>query len=230
MTYLNSIILSLFGGILPAVVWLWFWLKEDKLHPEPRLRVLLAFLAGMVSVYIALPIEEFVFKSNAMIVSSFIIFLWATIEELVKFFAAYFTSLKRKVYDEPIDAVIYMITVALGFAALENALFMFNLIDNKNFIQSILTGNSRFLGATLLHTASSASIGIMMGLSYYKKPIMKKVFLFSGIIISIVLHTIFNLLIIKSNSEIFFVFAGIWVLIIAIILIIEKIKRVRPNK
>ena len=72
--------------------------------------------------------------------------------------------------DEPIDAVIYMITVALGFSALENALFLSNLISTSSFAQSIITGNSRFLGATLLHVASSAAVGVMIGLSYYKNP------------------------------------------------------------
>ena len=36
------------GGMLPALFWLWFWLQEDKLHPEPRSRIMLAFLGGMV--------------------------------------------------------------------------------------------------------------------------------------------------------------------------------------
>ena len=129
--------------------------------------------------------------------------------------------------DEPIDAVIYMITAALGFSALENALFLFNLLDNGLFTQSIITGNSRFLGATLLHVATSAVIGVFIGFSFYKRPAYKKIFLYTGFIVSVILHTIFNLLIIKVRDEMFFVFAGVWVCLIILIVLIEKIKKVK---
>jgi len=41
------------GGLLPALLWLWFWLRED-LHPEPRRILLLTFTAGMVMAIVAL--------------------------------------------------------------------------------------------------------------------------------------------------------------------------------
>jgi len=227
MPSLYSIFLSLFGGVLPALLWLWFWLKEDNLHPEPRSRILMVFIGGMASVFIVLPLEKLVFSLIISGISLFMVFIWAGIEELSKYGLAYFTALKNKVTDEPIDAIIYMITAALGFSALENALFIFNFVDNGNFIQSIMTGNSRFLGATLLHVASSATIGIMIGLSYYKRPLIKKIFLFTGIALSILLHTIFNLLIIKIENDLFFIFSGVWILIILLIVLIEKVKKVR---
>jgi RsiW-degrading membrane proteinase PrsW (M82 family) len=226
MSSFNAIFLSLLGGVLPALLWLWFWLKEDKLHPEPKSRILLVFIGGMASVFIVLPLEKFVFTAVLSSISILTVFLWAGIEEISKFITAYFTALRNKVVDEPIDAVIYMITAALGFSALENTLFIFNLVDKGDFIQSIMTGNSRFLGATLLHVASSAAIGVMVGLSYYKKPLAKKIFLFTGIVLSILLHTIFNLLIIKFENDLFFVFSGVWILIVLLIVLIEKVKKV----
>lgn len=226
MSFFNTIIFSLLGGILPALLWLWFWLKEDRLHPEPKSRILIVFLVGMGSVFLVLPLEKFVFLATSSTISLFTIIMWAGIEELAKYVVAYFSALRKKVVDEPIDTIIYMITVALGFSALENALFLFNIIDNGLLTQSIITGNSRFLGATLLHVASSAAIGVMMGLSYYKKPIIRKLYLFVGIAISILLHTTFNLLIIELENNLFFIFAGIWVLIVLLIVLIEKVKKI----
>lgn len=213
------------GGVLPALLWLWFWLKEDRLHPEPRSRIMAVFLAGMVSVFIVLPLERFVFLSFLSGVSVTTIILWSAIEEISKFVVAYFTALRSRVNNEPIDAVIYMITAALGFSALENALFLSNLIDLGKFSDVIITGNSRFLGATLLHVASSAAIGVMLGLAYFKRPSVKKLFLFTGLITAILLHTIFNLLIIKLQSDLFLVFSGVWVFIIVLIVLIEKVKK-----
>lgn len=228
MSSFNTLFLSLIGGILPALLWLWFWLKEDRLHPEPKSRILIVFVSGMASVFLVLPLEKFAFMITSSSISIITIIVWASIEELTKYAVAFFTALKKRVVDEPIDSVIYMITIALGFSALENALFLFNIIDGGLFAQSIITGNSRFLGATLLHVASSAAIGVSMGLSYYKKPVIKKIFLTTGIATAILLHTLFNLLIIRLENELFFVFAGIWVLIVLLIVLIEKIKKINP--
>lgn len=222
----GTIIISLLSGILPALIWLWFWLKEDKKHPEPKSRIVLVFVGGMASVFLVLPLEKLVFDSIASI-SLITVLLWASIEELVKFVAAYLTALKSKVADEPIDAVIYMITAALGFSALENTLFVFNIIDKGELVQSLITGNSRFLGATLLHTASSAAIGVMIGFAYYKKTLNKRLFLLAGISIAILLHTIFNLLIINNDKDLFFIFSGVWIFIVGLIVVIEKIKKIR---
>lgn len=226
----TTILYSLLGGILPALFWLWFWLKEDRLHPEPKIRLMIVFLAGMTTVLFVLPIEKFIYGISMREITFVTIFLWAGTEEIFKFIAAYFTGLKRKEMDEPIDAVIYMITAALGFSALENTLFLSKLIHTGFFSESIMTGNSRFLGATLLHVVSSSIIGVMIGISHYKNPKTKKIFLFTGICISILLHTAFNLLIIKSESERFFVFAGVWILIIILLILIEKVKTIRSTK
>lgn len=221
--------LSLLGGILPALLWLWFWLKEDK-RPEPKLRLTLVFLSGMAAVFLALYLERSVFKLSSLLypgISLVTIILWAVIEELAKFIAAYFTALRHKVTDEPIDAVIYMITAALGFSALENTLFLFRFVEADLLYQGLITGNTRFLGATLLHVASSAAIGVMLGLAYYKRPKTKKKLLFTGLALAVLLHTVFNLLIIKLENNLFFVFVGVWVLIVLLITLIEKIKKVR---
>lgn len=213
------------GGVLPALLWLWFWLKEDRLHPEPRARIMAIFLSGMASVFLVLYVEKLIFSVALSKISMLTIFLWATTEEIFKFLAAYFSGLRGKDMDEPIDAVIYMITAALGFSALENSLFLSNLIDIRQFSESIITGNSRFLGATLLHVVSSSAIGVLIGLSYYKKTKLKIISLFTGLSLAIVLHTIFNLLIIKFKDDIFFIFSGVWFLVVLLIVMIEKVKK-----
>jgi RsiW-degrading membrane proteinase PrsW (M82 family) len=234
MSSFNTISFALLGGILPALLWLWFWRKEDVRQPEPRHRIALSFLCGMLAVWPAIEAEKLfcgilssnVCSSGAM-PGFLLVVVWATTEEIIKYIFAFVSSFwKNKYLNEPIDPVIYMITAALGFSALENALFLFNAIDVGMISKSIIAGNSRFLGATLLHVASSASIGVMMGLAYFKNYRAKKLFLFTGIILAIVLHTVFNLLIIRFQSDLFFIFAGVWLLIIALFVIIEKIKKI----
>ncbi|MEK7558273.1 MAG: PrsW family glutamic-type intramembrane protease, partial [Patescibacteria group bacterium] len=121
----QTVFIALTGGILPALLWLWFWLKED-MNPEPRGLLLLSFLGGMAVVIVVLPIEKFAYselKDGILLITA-----WSAIEEVAKYGAAYFIALKTRFLDEPMDYVIYMITVALGFAALENTLFLISTI------------------------------------------------------------------------------------------------------
>src|SRR3989344_221087 len=109
-------VLSFLGGIAPALLWLWFWLSEDKKHPEPKLLILFAFISAILAVI-----------------------LWAALEELFKLTAAYFSVLTKKDVDEPTDFVIYLITAALGFAAMANSFFLANPLLDGKIIGSILT-------------------------------------------------------------------------------------------
>jgi RsiW-degrading membrane proteinase PrsW (M82 family) len=219
--------LSLLGGLLPALLWLIFWLREDKLHPEPRYRIALSFIAGMLAVLLVIPVEKAIHSFSGGAITSTTLLLWATAEELFKLLAAYFAALRYSANDEPLDPLIYLITAALGFSALENTFFLANFLNDGYTMQSLISGNMRFIGATILHTVSSASVGIFLGLSYYKSSNLRKNYLLTGVVLAIVLHTIFNSLIIKSGSSAFAAFGSVWIAAIVLILAFEKIKTIK---
>ena len=231
---MDNISIALFGGIFPALLWLFYWLREDRRHPEPKKMIFLTFVAGVIAVPLVLPFEKYACKAlagactNPQNVQLPILLLWATTEEFFKFLAAYFVALRSKYMDEPIDAVIYMITAALGFAALENTFFILGPLLNGHLFEGLITGNLRFVGATLLHTVSSAAIGVAIALSYYKRATLRHDFLILGLFASIMLHTLFNFFIIQqSGVHIFTVFGSVWVAAIILLLLFEKIKRIR---
>ena len=225
---LSTFVYAALGGILPAILWVWFWNQEDRKHPEPTQLIVAAFLIGMVAVAAVIPLQKIamVFLSGTAMV-----LMWAAIEEVVKFLLAYFTVLSHKADDEPIDPMIYMITVALGFAAAENALFLVNPIANSGVVESILTGNFRFLGATLLHVLSSSLIGLALGLAFYKHGLIKFWYGLVGLILAIVLHGLFNFFILKSTGgELMRVFAFVWVGLILLLIAFERVKRIRKPR
>jgi len=225
MSAVTIFLLSAAAGILPALLWLWFWVREDRRCPEPKGLIALAFVGGMIAVPFVIPFQ---YAAATWLSGTLMIVSWAFIEEILKVVAAYITVLRRKEMNEPIDAVLYMITTALGFAALENALFLFSSFSDGFVIDSLLTGNFRFIGATLLHTLSSATVGIAMALAFYSKPHIKRAALGSGLILGIALHALFNFFIINSNDEkVLSIFLFVWIGIITIILLLERIKRIR---
>jgi len=219
-------ILAFLLGLVPALFWLWFWLKED-IHPEPLKMITLSFLGGMLAVLFVLPLEQLIYdyirNQNTLAFT-----LWATVEEIFKFAAVYFIALRnKKITDEPVDNIIYLIISALGFVTFENTLFLIPSIAEGNLLDTLIHGNLRFLGASLLHIIASATIGIFMGLSFYKSSVWRKIYTSCGIIIAIILHTVFNLFIIsESQTNIFLIFGGVWFGIILLLLFFEKIKKV----
>lgn len=217
--------IAFLGGVIPSLLWLWFWMKEDEEHPEPKGLVTIIFIMGMISVIVVLPIQKFIqdhISSNEGQLA-----LWASVEEIFKYLAVLMILYKTDNIEEPIDWPIYLITAALGFAALENMLYLLKIIPSSigTFV-GLNTGNLRFLGANLLHTISSGAIGISIGISFYMKKWEKNIFLFVGFLIAIALHSAFNFFIIRNDGNDFLkVLAFLWVVTIIIMLLFEKVRR-----
>jgi RsiW-degrading membrane proteinase PrsW (M82 family) len=215
-------VIAFLGGLIPALFWLWFWLREDKARPEPKWLIASAFIAGMAVVPLVLPLQKFAIDRFS---GDNLIFVWVIIEEVLKYSAALIVVLWNKAVDEPIDTIIYMITIALGFAALENALFIFNPLIAGDISNTLLTGNFRFLGATLLHVLASGTVGAMMAFAFYKSNALKITFATLGLFIAIVLHALFNFFIMDASGEtILGVFLFVWMGIIVLFLVFEKVK------
>ncbi|MDD5068410.1 MAG: PrsW family glutamic-type intramembrane protease [Candidatus Pacebacteria bacterium] len=223
----ETVFWAMLGGFIPALFWLWFWLREDTIHPEPRGLIVLAFFAGMIAAPLALPLEKYV--SSHGFGNGLTFLLWAVIEESLKFFAAYVAALGKKNMNEPVNALIYLITAALGFSAIENTFFLMQPLAAGNIVETLLTGNLRFIGASLLHTVSSAMVGLFIALAFYKKEGTKKLYILYGLFFAIILHTLFNFFIIEGNNT-FMVFAGVWMAVIVLMVFFEKVKSIRPSK
>lgn len=218
-----NLIYALLAGILPTLLWLWFWLREDNLHPEPRSIISIAFIIGIITVPIAIVLETF--ASELIINESYKYIAWASIEEICKIIAVLFIIYKSKYIDEPIDIMIYCITVALGFSALENTLFIFSPIQDGDILKGIITGNMRFIGATLVHVVCTSLIGFMLGLAFYKKKYIKFIAGIVGVILAIILHASFNLSIINETvTNTLKVFGFVWLSVVILIILFEEIK------
>ena len=215
--------IAFLAGLTPAFFWLWFWLREDNAHPEPYLLIAIAFIAGMAVVPLALPLQKMAID---LYTGTNVILVWVIIEELLKYTAALILIFWNKEVDEPIDMVIYMIAIALGFAALENALFIFNPLAAGDFVNSALTGSFRFLGATLLHTLASGTVGMFLALTYYKSKLTMLTAGTVGLFVAIVLHALFNFFIMDASGEtILGVFLFVWMGVIVLFLLFEKVKQ-----
>ena len=208
---MNLLIIIL--GLLPGFAWLLFYLKED-LHPEPKKMLAKVFLAGALSAIAALAIElivncAFIYGSvncskmlgEKIPITPLMVLIFAAVEEIVKFAAAYLVVAKSKYFDEPVDAMIYMAVAALGFATVEN---LGALSDTGTPV--LLSGvfeiaTFRFVGTTLLHTLTSSIAGYFwaLGIRNFKS----RKFIVYGLVLAAILHAAFNYLILTTVNLLF---------------------------
>ncbi len=225
----KTLLIAVAGGIIPSLIWLWFWLQEDKESPEPAGLLIISFCLGMAAVYLVLPLQKF----SVLLVPSSQPTLQATllavIEEVAKFAAVFVIALKSSYFDEPMDGVIYLVTAALGFAAMENILYLLKDFNHGGSLVALLNASSRFIGATILHTISSAIVGITIAFSFYQSRITKFVAVLLGLAIASLLHAYFNLSIMgtKGTLNVLIAFTPYWAAIIGIIVLLELIKHIK---
>ncbi|MDP3778714.1 MAG: PrsW family intramembrane metalloprotease [bacterium] len=223
---------------LPPLLWLLFYLREDR-HPEPKSLLLLTFIGGMLSVIVAIVGECLLVQAidggsceqgiDYAGQNAFTLFLGiAFIEEYVKYLVVKFLVLRRRDFDEPVDGMIYMITAALGFAAIENALFIFPL-----FSQSVVLGlevtTNRFLGANLLHALSSAIVGFFLARAWFSPH--RHHFIAIGVVAASTLHALFNyLILIRGNASEGVIYLFLLLALMAVVVFIDFERlRARPQ-
>lgn len=121
----------LFGAaVVPSLLILWFFHSRDR-HPEPRavlLRtfwygVLITVPAGLAEVALGSAAEPLALSPVAASLNA--AFLGAALcEETLKFLIVYRYCRRLAAFDEPIDGIVYGVTASLGFATLENILYV----------------------------------------------------------------------------------------------------------
>jgi len=133
----------------------------------------------------------------------------------MKFAATYFSINRNPGFSEPVDAMIYMIVAALGFATLENIGAISGISPQAALIPAVLeTVSLRFVGATLLHTLTSGIVGYYWALGIVRGKVAR--YLIPGIALAAILHATFNYLILTYGdavySVIFLMVVGFFVL------------------
>lgn len=214
------VLLAIALGILPGFVWLWFYLKEEAVHPEPKKLIAVTFFAGALVTLIALVLQCVAFKNLFPFQSCSVrleqavgslsiyggiglILLLALIEEVLKFWAAYFSVNKEASFNRPVDAMIYAVVAGLGFATVENLAVASTLVSASGSFETMIEVfhniSFRFVGATLLHTLASAIVGYYWARSI--RGFEDKKYIVYGVILATILHAAFNYLIIIFDDR-----------------------------
>lgn len=222
---MNSAIIVLLG-FLPGFAWLLFYMQEE-LRPEPKKLIFIAFLSGAVWAVLALVAELALNSSlSSMGIATFSpisLVCLALIEELAKFSAAYFAVHKNPEFGEPVEAMLYMVVAALGFATVENLGALQSGGGGPPLLAGVFaTASLRFVGPTLLHTLTSGIVGYFWAISIREFGLRRPLII--GLGLAALLHAVFNYLILSSEN---FGYAVLFVTVIGFFVLtdFEKLKQ-----
>lgn len=159
-------------------------------------------------------------------------FIIAGSEEILKFLVVKLGVFGSWALDEPLDIMLYMVVAALGFAAVENILYLFSPIDNVSLGVIVQTAATitfiRFVGSTFLHTLCSGLLGYFLALSTVRNKGKFKLAV-TGMALAIFFHGLydFSIITLKSPYNILAPVAIIVALMIFMLWDFNEIKKVK---
>lgn len=188
---LDLLALSLAPGIFIAI----YFYRKDKYEKEPLSAIMFTFFLGCISVVPAILLESLFMSffpengTNLLItaVNAFIIIAGA--EELSKFLMLKY-YFKNKNFNEPYDGIFYGVVISLGFAAVENIMY----VSENGFATGVL----RMFTAVPAHAIFGAIMGYYFGLAW-QDPYNKTAHMRKGLLSAIVLHGAYDFFLLQEN-------------------------------
>lgn len=142
----------------PGGFWLWFFLRLDIVRPSPRKLVALSFFLGMIATIpagsinaLALPDDLLSGGATITALAAGMLLVVGPVEETSKYLAVRLGALRSAYFQEPVDGLVYSTAAALGFASLENLLYV------MQFGPAVMVG--RALLSTVAHLVFAALWG-----------------------------------------------------------------------
>jgi len=185
-----------FAGFLiiafaPGVFWLWFFARKDIYHPAPKRLLALTFFLGMlstipVSIAYVFLLDESMFTNDAPLASTAMamLFVVGPVEELFKFAAVRILAYRSPYFEEPLDGMVYAAAASLGFASLENLMYVLSFGPAVMILRAPMS--------TLAHVVFGSAWGYALGLQKRRQAFGLHLVL-AGVTAGAIAHGLFNI-------------------------------------
>lgn len=216
-------------AIAPGIAICLFIFHRDAYNREPKLNLFVSFFLGAVIVlpvaYTELYFNQFPDQTiSGVAISAFLVVAFT--EELGKFIILRFYAYPKKSFDEPLDGIVYGVMIGMGFATLENILYV------QKF--GIQTGFLRMFLSVPAHATFGVLMGYHAGKAKFDKPNSNRL-LFLGLFWAVLFHGIYDFfLFLQGNpyikdyiSDLLLFIGAIASFVIAIRLSLKHIKKHR---
>lgn len=209
-------------SLVPGLLWVYFFYRKDKYEPEPVRLILLAFLYGALAV-IPVGLVEYPFSNLMARPPNLLVLLFLTVgvigvaEEIAKFAVIRFTIYKSDEFNEVMDGIIYSVSAGLGFAAVENFLYTGLFGYQVGLVRAVIT--------SLLHASFSGIMGYYLGRAKMEE---NSSLIYFGLAQVIVLHGVYDFLVLGRLISSYVVYALVAILYIYLLRLINSAVEASP--
>lgn len=169
----------LFLAIAPTLFLILYVYRKDRYEPEPIHLVTWVFFLGALSVIPAGILELFfpegVFSSAVVA---------PAVEETMKFLVVFLAIYRHPEFDEPMDGIVYATAASLGFATVENILYVME--------GGLAVGIVRAIASVPGHVVFSCIWGFALGTAKFRPEREQTGIILTGLAGAMLLHGIFN--------------------------------------
>jgi RsiW-degrading membrane proteinase PrsW (M82 family) len=193
-------------AVLPALLVSYAIFRLDKFEREPLAALLLCFAAGALITVPAVAMEKYVFFQLMPLresVGGTLLLAFGAVafnEELFKFAVLMAAAFPYRFFNEPFDGIVYAVLIAMGFASFENLVYA-----NRFGAEAVWL---RTFTAVPAHLVFAIVQGYFAGLAKFDPPRRRRL-LVRGLATAVLLHGIYDFLIIQQWSS--------WLIVLATI-------------
>lgn len=210
------------SGALPALAAMWYFDRLDAKRPEPRETLRLVAVIGGLCFIPVLPVELLLQKFAPAagtyahaIYKSFVVASFT--EEAAKLAVVMFFVWKRPEFDERMDGIVYATQAGLGFALVENILYLLQPQSIGKFI-------AMYIGRAVLAVPMHAIAAGFMGYYAAKQRFDKKgPGVLGGFLIAVTIHGAYDAFLFSApiaakeqNAPLVWICIGAPILIVAV--------------
>jgi protease PrsW len=204
------------AGIAPGLALLSYFYLKDYYETEPVSVVIKAFLFGVFLVFPIMFVQYVLKTENILQGDMENAFLWAALlEEFFKWFLLFFAIYPHVAFDEPYDGIVYGASVSLGFATMENILYLVSNGVEHAFTRAILPVSS--------HALFGVIMGYYLGKGKFSKGNKKK-YVFLALTVPFILHGVYDYILLTQKFWLY------WILPFMIFLWWLGLKKVRSAR
>jgi RsiW-degrading membrane proteinase PrsW (M82 family) len=179
-------------AVAPALLLVVYFYRLDRHRPEPKGLILLVFVAGLLATLptimleVILDVTERVFRAGSLAAHAFRAFVViALCEETMKLFVVRMLAYRHRAFDEVMDGIIYTVVASLGFACLENVLYVWQ--------GGLPAAVGRAVTAVPMHAFMSGLMGYFVGRARFARTRGREMGLLAGgLLIAVVMHGLYD--------------------------------------
>ena len=186
-------------AIAPGVAISAYIIFKDEYNREPRKHLIISFLLGALSIIPAMLLElPITFTEQNSFFQSTLgnglkaYLMVALPEEACKYFMLKKYAYRQPEYDEPFDGIVYAVMVGMGFATVENIMYVYEY--------GVATGVVRMFLAVPAHATFAIIMGYFMGKAKFSQE-RETYLLLAGLFWAVVFHGSYDFFLFLKDTQ-----------------------------